>query len=81
MNYFLNQARNNQWANRRLLSACAGLTQQEYDAERVSFFPSIHDTLMHIRKRPGILSCVTKPVASYVAATGKFHSLAASVDA
>src|SRR5919106_232620 len=41
-------ARNNAWANFRLLSACAGLTEEEYRAPRVSFFPSIDLTLNHI---------------------------------
>ncbi len=41
-------ARNNTWSNYRLLNACAGLTQQEFEAERTSFFPSIQLTLNHI---------------------------------
>jgi uncharacterized damage-inducible protein DinB len=41
-------ARNNAWANHRLLATCAGLSQQEFEAERVSFFPSIKATLNHI---------------------------------
>lgn len=39
---------NNAWANHRLLTACAGLSQAEFEAERVSFFPSIQATLNHI---------------------------------
>lgn len=42
------QARNNAWANHRLLNACAGLTQAELVAPRVGFFPSIRATLNHI---------------------------------
>lgn len=41
-------AYNNAWANHRLLSACAALTQAEFAATRVSFFPSIQATLNHI---------------------------------
>lgn len=48
MNYFLAQALNNQWANHRLLDACAQLNTAEYEAYRTSFFPSIQATLCHI---------------------------------
>jgi uncharacterized damage-inducible protein DinB len=41
-------ARNNAWANHRLLSACAELTQQEFEAPRTGFFPSLKATLNHI---------------------------------
>jgi uncharacterized damage-inducible protein DinB len=41
-------AYNNAWANRRLLSACAELTQGEFEAERTGFFPSLQGTLNHI---------------------------------
>jgi uncharacterized damage-inducible protein DinB len=41
-------ARNNAWANFRLLNACSRLTEEEYRARRTSFFPSIHLTLNHI---------------------------------
>ena len=41
-------AYNNAWANHRLLSACAALTQEEFEAPRVGFFPSIQATLNHI---------------------------------
>ncbi len=41
-------AYNNAWASHRLLSACAGLTQAEFEAPRTSFFPSIQATLNHI---------------------------------
>jgi uncharacterized damage-inducible protein DinB len=41
-------ARNNAWANFRLLHACAQLTEEAYRARRTSFFPSIHLTLNHI---------------------------------
>lgn len=41
-------AYNNAWANHRLLSACAGLTQAQFEAERVGFFPSLQATLNHI---------------------------------
>lgn len=41
-------ARNNAWANHRLLSACAGLSQAEFTAPRTGFFPSLRATLNHI---------------------------------
>ncbi len=41
-------ARNNAWANHRLLAACAQLTQGELHAPRTSFFPTIMKTLNHI---------------------------------
>jgi uncharacterized damage-inducible protein DinB len=41
-------AYNNDWANHRLLGVCAGLTQEEFEAPRVGFFPSIQATLNHI---------------------------------
>jgi uncharacterized damage-inducible protein DinB len=41
-------AYNNAWANHRLLAACAGLTQAEFEAPRAGFFPSIRATLNHI---------------------------------
>ncbi len=46
--YFAAQARNNAWANHRLLNACARLSQAEFEATRTSFFPSIKATLNHI---------------------------------
>jgi uncharacterized damage-inducible protein DinB len=39
---------NNAWANHRLLTACANLSQQEFEAERTGFFPSLRGTLNHI---------------------------------
>ncbi|HMD03860.1 MAG TPA: DinB family protein [Candidatus Binatus sp.] len=41
-------AYNNAWANHRLLSACARLSQAEFEAPRTGFFPSIQATLNHI---------------------------------
>jgi uncharacterized damage-inducible protein DinB len=41
-------AYNNAWANHRLLSACAALTQEDFEALRTGFFPSIRATLNHI---------------------------------
>jgi uncharacterized damage-inducible protein DinB len=46
--HFRAMARNNAWANHRLLEACAKLSEAEYHARRVSFFPSIELTLNHI---------------------------------
>lgn len=42
------QARNNAWANHRLLTACAGLDNAEFEARRTGFFPSLRATLNHI---------------------------------
>jgi uncharacterized damage-inducible protein DinB len=41
-------AYNNAWANHRLLAACSRLSQQEFEARRISFFPSLRATLNHI---------------------------------
>jgi uncharacterized damage-inducible protein DinB len=41
-------AYNNAWANHRLLGACARLSQQEFEAPRSGFFPSLKATLNHI---------------------------------
>jgi uncharacterized damage-inducible protein DinB len=41
-------ARNNAWANHRLLGACAHLSHGELHAPRTSFFPTIMKTLNHI---------------------------------
>jgi uncharacterized damage-inducible protein DinB len=41
-------AYNNAWANHRLHSACAALSQSEFEARRTGFFPSIQATLNHI---------------------------------
>jgi len=46
--YFLAQARNNAWANRRLLDTCARLSEAEFLAPRSSFFPTLKATLNHI---------------------------------
>jgi len=41
-------AYNNAWANHRLLTACAALSQADFEAERTGFFPSLQRTLNHI---------------------------------
>jgi uncharacterized damage-inducible protein DinB len=41
-------AYNNGWANHRLLTACARLSQSEFIAPRIGFFPSVRATLNHI---------------------------------
>jgi uncharacterized damage-inducible protein DinB len=41
-------AYNNAWANHRLLTACARLSQEEFEAKRTGFFPSLQMTLNHI---------------------------------
>jgi uncharacterized damage-inducible protein DinB len=45
--HFRAMARNNAWANARLLGACEALTPEEFAAPRVSFFPSLRATLNH----------------------------------
>lgn len=46
--YFRSMARNNAWANHRLLGACAQLAPEELTAPRTGFFPSLRRTLNHI---------------------------------
>ena len=41
-------AYNNAWANHRLLTDCAGLSQAEFEVQRTGFFPSLQRTLNHI---------------------------------
>lgn len=41
-------AYNNAWANHRFISACARLSQEEFESERTGFFPSLQMTLNHI---------------------------------
>ncbi|WP_395407361.1 DinB family protein [Pseudoduganella sp. UC29_106] len=41
-------AYNNAWANHRLLRACAQLSQENFEAGRTGFFPSLKATLNHI---------------------------------
>src|SRR4051812_44233068 len=41
-------AYNNAWANFRLHTACAKLSQDDFEAERTGFFPSLQRTLNHI---------------------------------
>jgi len=41
-------AYNNGWANHRLLTACAKLSETEFTAPRTGFFPSLRATLNHI---------------------------------
>ncbi len=41
-------AYNNAWANHRLLTACARLSQADFAAPRTGFFPSLRATLNHI---------------------------------
>ncbi len=45
--HLLAQARNNRWANHRLLAACGKLSAADFAAPRVGFFPSIRATLNH----------------------------------
>lgn len=45
---FSRMARNNAWANARLLGAVAELPAAEFSAPRTGFFPSLQETLGHI---------------------------------
>src|SRR3569623_616172 len=45
--YFCAMACNSAWSNHRLLTACAKLSDADFQAERVSFFPSLMQTLNH----------------------------------
>ena len=45
--HFATMAYNNAWANHRLITACCKLSQADFEAKRVSFFPSIKATLNH----------------------------------
>ena len=69
---FRAMAYNNAWANHRLLSACAALSQSEFEAKRTGFFPSVKATLNHIlivdwfyvdATASGALVAATTPVA------------------
>jgi uncharacterized damage-inducible protein DinB len=48
LNHVRDMARNNAWSNNRLLLACAKLSDEQFGATRVSFFPSLRLTLNHI---------------------------------
>ncbi|MBS0547343.1 MAG: DinB family protein [Proteobacteria bacterium] len=48
VNHFVAMARNNAWANHRLLSACEALSPSEFAAPRTGFFPSLRATFNHI---------------------------------
>ena len=41
-------AYNNAWANYRLLTSCANLSHEDFEAERTGFFPSLQMALNHI---------------------------------
>jgi uncharacterized damage-inducible protein DinB len=38
----------NAWANRRILDACAALSEEQFSRAIISSFPSVRDTLQHI---------------------------------
>ncbi len=46
--HYRHMARNNAWSNERLLRACLHLSDAEFAAARVGFFPSLQATLNHI---------------------------------
>jgi uncharacterized damage-inducible protein DinB len=45
---YRSMAYNNLWANHRLLTACAALSQPDFVSARSGFFPSLRATLNHI---------------------------------
>jgi uncharacterized damage-inducible protein DinB len=45
---YLSLAGYNEWANRRVYEAAAGLSDAEYRADRGAFFKSMHGTLNHL---------------------------------
>lgn len=47
VHHFVTMAYNNAWANHRLLNACAQLDDEQFQAPRTSFFPSLAATLNH----------------------------------
>ncbi len=79
---FKTMAYNHAWANHRLLSACAELTQSELTAPRTGFFPSLQSTLNHtliidrfilmrskaehLGRPPGRIHSRTLPSRSYI---------------
>ena len=48
LEYFRTLGRYNRWANQRLYTACARLSEAEYLKKRPSFFGSLHATLNHV---------------------------------
>ncbi len=46
--HFRAMARNNAWANRRMLDACTALGCREFALPRTGFFPSLRATLNHV---------------------------------
>ena len=48
VDHIVAMARNNAWANHRLLTACEALTPEEFAAPRTSFFPSLRATFNHL---------------------------------
>lgn len=46
--HFRAMARNNAWANDRLLAACEALAPEAFAVPRTGFFPSLHATLSHV---------------------------------
>jgi len=67
-------ARNNAWSNHRMLEACRELTQDEFEAKRVSFFLSLQLTLNHICESTGttLMGWIRAPAVFLSRA--KFHS-------
>ncbi len=48
ISHYRTMARNNAWANDRLLGACSALDAAAFAAPRTSFFPSLRATLNHL---------------------------------
>ena len=82
-------ARNNIWANHRLLTACKALTPEEFAAPRTSFFPSLRATLNHIlwvdlyyidalHREPTVLQRYDDPVPDFPDAASLYDAQIAS---
>ena len=87
--HFVAMARNNAWANHRLLTACKTLTPEELTAPRVSFFPSLRATLNHIlwvdiyyidalERDPTVLERYSDPPPDFADATSLYDAQHAS---
>lgn len=87
--HFVSMARNNAWANHRLLTACKALSAEDFAARRTSFFPSLRATLNHIlwvdtyyidalERDPTVLSRYNDPPPDYAEAGSLYDAQRAS---
>ena len=67
----------NNWANSRMIEVCAGLSDEQLDAEpRSATLGSIRQTLIHlVRSQQGYLALLTLPVESRPQITLDFADL------